>query len=88
MLDFTHRPTPNKLVDMAGYDVFPNNPSVNLGSFTVNIPDEDVKNLDQLVHLSRLGPYTYENQQQDQRFGVSYKWMQEAKTYWETKFDW
>ena len=73
---------------MDEYDVLPYNPTVKSASFTIKLPEEDVEDFKQLLRLSKLGPQTYENQQPDERFGISYAWMQKAKASWETTFDW
>lgn len=56
--------------------------------FTLNVPEKDFSEFTQLLQLSKLGPVTYENQQEDRRFGVTHKWMTETKDYWLNKFDW
>lgn len=59
-----------------------------LTSFTVAIPELELNDFKELLRLSKLGPQTYENLQQDGRFGVTYEWMAKAKHHWETQFDW
>jgi microsomal epoxide hydrolase len=56
--------------------------------FTLNVPDQDLSEWRQLLQLSKLGPKTYENQQTEHNFGVSYKWLSDAKDYWLSKYDW
>jgi microsomal epoxide hydrolase len=55
--------------------------------FKVEIPDEEIKHLKDLLKLSRLPKATFESLQEDGRFGLSLKWMSEAKEKWEG-LDW
>ncbi|KAF2033047.1 epoxide hydrolase-like protein [Setomelanomma holmii] len=56
--------------------------------FTLNISDKDLSEWRQLLQLSKLGPSTYENQQTEQNFGVTQKWLSNAKDYWLNTYDW
>jgi pimeloyl-ACP methyl ester carboxylesterase len=56
--------------------------------FTLQIPGQDLSEFRQLLQLSKLGPLTWEGQQEDRRFGVTHKWLSEAKDYWLNKYDW
>lgn len=56
--------------------------------FTLNVSDQDLSEWRQLLQLSRLAPDTWEGRQEDRRFGVSRKWLEEAKEYWLNKYDW
>jgi microsomal epoxide hydrolase len=56
--------------------------------FTLKVPDQDLFEWRQLLQLSKLGPITYENQQTEQNFGVTQKWLSDAKDYWLNKYDW
>ncbi|KAI4953675.1 hypothetical protein J4E91_002523 [Alternaria rosae] len=56
--------------------------------FTLNVSDQDVSEWRQLLQLSKLAPETWEGQQEDRRFGVSRKWLSDAKDYWLNKYDW
>lgn len=55
--------------------------------FKIEIPHKEIEHLKQLLRLSRLPKPTYESLRDDGRFGVSHKWMSEAKRVWE-EFDW
>ena len=55
--------------------------------FKIEIPEKEVQELKQLLKLSRLPKPTYESLQEDARYGVSRKWISEAKSEWE-EFDW
>ncbi|KAL1795018.1 hypothetical protein ACET3X_006834 [Alternaria dauci] len=56
--------------------------------FTLNVSDQDVSEWRQLLQLSKLAPETWEGRQEDGRFGVSRKWLSDAKDYWLNKYDW
>jgi pimeloyl-ACP methyl ester carboxylesterase len=56
--------------------------------FTLNVPEQDLSEWRQLLQLSKLGPITYENQQTEQNFGVTQKWLAGAKDYWLNTYDW
>jgi microsomal epoxide hydrolase len=56
--------------------------------FTLSIPDSTLSSWRQLLDLSPLGPKTFENQQTQENYGVTYKWMSETKDYWLNTFDW
>ncbi|KAG9188544.1 microsomal epoxide hydrolase [Alternaria panax] len=56
--------------------------------FTLNVSEQDVSEWRQLLQLSKLAPETWEGRQEDGRFGVSRKWLSDAKDYWLNKFDW
>ncbi|KAF2200651.1 epoxide hydrolase-like protein [Delitschia confertaspora ATCC 74209] len=56
--------------------------------FTLSIPDNDLLEFKQLLQLSKIGVQTWENQQEDRRFGVTRKWLSETKEYWLTNYDW
>ncbi|KAF2467733.1 epoxide hydrolase-like protein [Lindgomyces ingoldianus] len=56
--------------------------------FTLSIPDQELSEWRQLLHLSKLGPKTFENLQSERYFGVTYKWLSEAKDHWLKKYDW
>jgi pimeloyl-ACP methyl ester carboxylesterase len=56
--------------------------------FTLNVSDKDIAEWRQLLQLSKLAPETYEGRQEDGRWGVSRKWLSDAKDYWLNKYDW
>lgn len=56
--------------------------------FKVDIPQSALDELKTLLKLSKLAPPTYENSQDDRRYGVSAKWTQNAKDKWLNEFDW
>ncbi|KAF2128177.1 epoxide hydrolase-like protein [Dothidotthia symphoricarpi CBS 119687] len=56
--------------------------------FTLNIPEQDLSEWRQLLQLSKLSPDTYEGRQEDRRFGITRKWLSDAKEYWLNEYDW
>ncbi len=73
---------------MSNYDTLPKAVCLELTRFTVAIPDNELRDFGELLRLSKLEPKTYENAQNDGQFGVTYEWMPNAKSHWETNFDW
>lgn len=73
---------------MAPYSTPPSKCTLPLQPFKAEVPQKELDDFKQLVRLSPLGPQTYENSQTDQRYGVDWKWMSEAKELWETDYDW
>jgi microsomal epoxide hydrolase len=55
--------------------------------FKIEIPENEVQEFKELLKLSRIPQPTYETLQEDGRYGVSHKWMVDAKRVWEG-FDW
>ncbi|KDQ16877.1 hypothetical protein BOTBODRAFT_43065 [Botryobasidium botryosum FD-172 SS1] len=56
--------------------------------FKVDIPKSTLEELKILLKLSKLAPPTYENSQQDRRYGVTGEWIREAKDKWLNDFEW
>lgn len=60
-----------------------------MNPFTVSIPDSALDELKQLLHLSKIGPPTFENTKQSgPNYGVSRAWTEMAKAHWLTQYDW
>ena len=55
--------------------------------FEVNIGEDSLTEFQTLVKCSKIAPATYESLQEDRRYGVTHKWLVEAKARLET-FDW
>jgi microsomal epoxide hydrolase len=55
--------------------------------FKVSISEEQLQEFQQLLHLSKIGPKTFESEQADGRFGITRDWLLNAKATWE-KWDW
>lgn len=73
---------------MAGYDTLPNNPTCKVSPFELHVSNEKIADFKQLLKLSPLAAVTFENEQQDRRFGMTRKWLSEAKEYWQSTWDW
>ncbi|KAF2025722.1 alpha/beta-hydrolase [Setomelanomma holmii] len=59
--------------------------------FELHIDEQKLQDLKTLLRLGPVAKETYENLQDDGshgKFGVSRKWIIDAKKYWETEFDW
>ncbi|CAF1134184.1 unnamed protein product, partial [Didymodactylos carnosus] len=66
----------------------PRSATIQLIPFKVSIPQSTLDELKSLVRLSKLAPPTYEGSQEDRKYGVTSKWVREAKEKWEKDFDW
>jgi len=56
--------------------------------FKISIPETKLSEFKALLKLSKVPAPTYESLQEDGRFGVSHKWITDAKRHWEEDFDW
>lgn len=73
---------------MAGFDSIPQHATLKPTRFRASIPDSELREFEQLLRLSKIGPQTYENLQEDRRFGLTHEWITQAKQVWETSYDW
>ena len=70
------------------FDTLPGGASLKPTPFTAKVSDDDLSSFKQLLKLSRIGPKTYENLQEDRHFGVTHKWLSDTKQHWEASYDW
>lgn len=56
--------------------------------FNVAVPQAQLAEFHTLLKLSKIAAPTYESLQDDGKFGVTHKWITEAKEYWLNQFDW
>ncbi|KAL9112014.1 MAG: hypothetical protein Q9227_003634 [Pyrenula ochraceoflavens] len=56
--------------------------------FTVNVPEQQLQNLQALLKLCPITPETYENSLADSHLGIRRDWILEAVNSWKTTFDW
>lgn len=59
--------------------------------FELHIDEQKLQDFKTLLRLCPIAKETYENLQDEGshgRFGVSRKWVVEAKKYWEQEYDW
>ncbi|KAF2429983.1 alpha/beta-hydrolase [Tothia fuscella] len=55
--------------------------------FKVSIPEDQLRELHELIRLSKIAPKTFEGEQDDRRFGITRNWLINAKAEWQ-KWDW
>jgi microsomal epoxide hydrolase len=70
------------------FSTIPANAKSQPEKFTVSVSDTELSEFKTLIRLSKLAPATYEGLNEDLKYGVSCKWMAEAKEHWEKNFDW
>ncbi|KAK3111759.1 hypothetical protein LTR53_012663 [Teratosphaeriaceae sp. CCFEE 6253] len=74
------------------FDTVPSKASLKPSPFKAETPDKELQDFKQLVQLGRIGPKTYENQVADVKdftsFGITRKWLEDAKQEWEKTYDW
>ena len=56
--------------------------------FELHIASEKLQDFKTLLKLSPIAKETYENLRGDGEFGVTRKWMLDAKKHWQESFDW
>lgn len=74
------------------YDTIPSKCSFEPKEFNARVSDLELEGFKLLLRISRIGPETYENQVADVNdytsFGISRKWLVEAKEHWLSNYDW
>ncbi|KAI1733656.1 Alpha/Beta hydrolase protein [Xylaria scruposa] len=70
------------------FGVIPDNTPTNPEPFTLHVAEEELAALGDLLRLSKIGPPTWWNQQNDPQYGVSRQWLIGAKETWLKSFDW
>ncbi|TAQ88112.1 hypothetical protein B7494_g3562 [Chlorociboria aeruginascens] len=73
---------------MAEYSKIPVAATLKPSLFKVAIVEEQLTELRASLRYSRLGPLTYESSQEDHKYGISRKWLEDAKNEWLNIFDW
>ncbi|KAM3498059.1 hypothetical protein MY10362_008605 [Beauveria mimosiformis] len=73
---------------MSDYSILPAAATLAVYPFTAHAPEEKVQHFKQLLELSPIGPAVYENTQNGRVYGMTMKWLQEAKKHWLRDFDW
>ncbi len=74
--------------DSKPFSKIPANAKEKPSPFTVSVSDDQLSEFQTLVRLSKLAPATYEGLQEDRKYGISTKWLTEAKEHWAKTFDW
>lgn len=70
------------------FDELPYESTVRLQPFRIKTPQSELDDLKALLVAIRLPKETFENVQTKDNFGVTRKWMVEAKNAWLDDFDW
>jgi len=73
---------------MSAYNTVPRRATLKVEKFNAAVSEEDLSDFKQLLKLSKVGPKTYENLQEDRRYGMTHSWLSKAKSQWENKYDW
>lgn len=73
---------------MATYSQTPAGVIVQPKPFKVSIPQPKIDDFQTLLRLSKIAPPTYENLQEDRRYGITARWLSEAKEEWLNNFNW
>jgi hypothetical protein len=69
------------------FDNVPSNATLTCEPFEVSVPQQKLDDLATLLRLCPLAPLNHENAQEE-TYGVSRKWMEEALKFWKEDFDW
>lgn len=56
--------------------------------FEVTIPEDSLLGLKILLEHSPVAAPTYESMQKHRKYGITRKWLEEAKNHWMQEFDW
>jgi microsomal epoxide hydrolase len=59
-----------------------------LKPFELRIPEDEITRFKALLALSHISPETWENRQEDGRYGVSRAWLIKAQDVWLHSFNW
>jgi microsomal epoxide hydrolase len=70
------------------YSTVPVTATKKFTSSEISIPEKDLDDFKNLLKLSKIAKPTYESLQEDGRFGITHKWISEAKKYWVEEYDW
>ncbi|KIW47661.1 uncharacterized protein PV06_00334 [Exophiala oligosperma] len=68
----------------------PANAASDIHEYELHVPDEDIKQMQELLKFSPVAGPIYENSlpNGDNHLGIRRDWLIEAKRVWETEFDW
>lgn len=70
------------------YSQIPSGASLKPEKFTAHVSDDELNDFKQLLKLSKIGPKTYENLQDNRYWGINRQWLADTKAYWENQYDW
>jgi microsomal epoxide hydrolase len=72
----------------APFTDLPAKPTLHPAPFIVSIPQATLDELQTLLNHSKLAPDTREGSHDDRKYGVTNKWIRDAKSVWQNKFNW
>jgi microsomal epoxide hydrolase len=70
------------------YSKLPSGASKVIQAYKIQIPTQKIQQLKTLVEIAPIGPITYENVQEDRKWGITRDWLAETRKFWLEKFDW
>lgn len=70
------------------FNTLPASSTLKVESYRIAVPDAALEELQTALKVSRIAPPTYENAQEDRRFGLTREWVLQAKERWSNGFDW
>lgn len=74
---------------MADFSKLPSGAKLEFKPFKSEVSSVDIDTLKHLIQLSPIAPETYENTKRDDgQYGVTRKWLSDAKQYWSTEYNW
>ncbi|GME34403.1 Alpha/Beta hydrolase protein [Neofusicoccum parvum] len=73
---------------MASFQTLPESAKGSPTRFTVSIEEEKLQQMKDLIKLSPIGVGTYENTSKEGQFGISRKWLADARAEWAGNFSW
>ncbi|KAF4463305.1 epoxide hydrolase [Fusarium albosuccineum] len=66
----------------------PHTVTARVEAFPLLVPQQNISDFKSLLYLSKIGPSTWANDQQNGEFGVSRQWLDSTKDVWLSQFNW
>ena len=73
---------------MSNFGKLPRGAKLDFKPFKSEISQVNIDTLKHLVQLSPIAPETFENLREDGQYGITRKWLSDAKDYWSTDYNW
>lgn len=73
---------------MGDFGRLPSGARSDIKPFKSQISQVNIDTLKYLITVSPIAPETFENQREDGQYGVTRKWLSDAKQYWSGEYDW
>ena len=73
---------------MSDFSKLPSGARSDIKPFQSAISQVQLDTLKYLIQVSPIAPETFENLREDRQYGVTRKWLSDAKQYWSTEYDW